>query len=217
MRVATCLLSCMVLLAACTSPPKPPSVDASERRPVNSPVAVELQVCKNDLQNTRIQAVESARLAQSASAMAAHAAARQQASVGLTCGVQGSLGGAQPNKVFTTRFAPNSSQVAISSAITGALLAQAKSAALVVLRARVERLNDTAQERRLAHDRAVALRDYLSAGGVSPARVRITYQLARDPVGDASSPPRRAAAGRVEIELYSATPVTLTATAGEQP
>ena len=53
--------SLFVLLTACSSPPKPPSVDESQKRPVNSQMAIELQVCKNDLQNTRILATESSR------------------------------------------------------------------------------------------------------------------------------------------------------------
>ena len=45
-------------LASCSSPPKPPTVDESQKRPVNSQMAVELQVCKNDLQNTRLLATD---------------------------------------------------------------------------------------------------------------------------------------------------------------
>ena len=67
-----------VLLTACSSPPKPPSVDESQKRPVNSQMAIELQVCKNDLQNTRILATESSRLAETTAATLAHMAARQQ-------------------------------------------------------------------------------------------------------------------------------------------
>ena len=52
-------------LASCSSPPKPPTVDESQRRPVNAQTAVELQVCKNDLHNTRLLATESGRLAES--------------------------------------------------------------------------------------------------------------------------------------------------------
>ena len=54
----------LLLLASCSSPPKPPNVDESQKRPMNSQMAVELQVCKNDLQNTRLLATESGRLAE---------------------------------------------------------------------------------------------------------------------------------------------------------
>ena len=65
-------------LASCSSPPKPPTVDESQKRPVNSQMAVELQVCRNDLQNTRLLAAESGRLAESTTATLANLAARQQ-------------------------------------------------------------------------------------------------------------------------------------------
>jgi hypothetical protein len=34
-----------LLLGACSSPPRPPTVDESLRRPANAQTAVELQVC----------------------------------------------------------------------------------------------------------------------------------------------------------------------------
>ena len=42
------------------------TVDESAKRPVNSAMAVELQVCRNDLHNTRIMAAESGRIAMNA-------------------------------------------------------------------------------------------------------------------------------------------------------
>ena len=70
--------SLIALLSACSSPPKPSTVDESQKRPANAQLAVELQVCKNDLQNTRIVATESSRLAETTAATLAHMAARQQ-------------------------------------------------------------------------------------------------------------------------------------------
>ena len=63
---------------ACTAPPRPPVVDEATRRPANTTQAVELQVCQNDLHNTRILAKESGRLADATSATLQHVAARQQ-------------------------------------------------------------------------------------------------------------------------------------------
>ena len=49
-------------------------MDESQKRPVNSQMAVELQVCKNDLQNTRLMATESGRLAETTAATLANLA-----------------------------------------------------------------------------------------------------------------------------------------------
>ena len=78
MRFAISFAPWLLLLASCSSPPKPPTVDESQRRPVNSQMAVELQVCKSDLHNTRLLANESGRRAEATAATLANLAARQQ-------------------------------------------------------------------------------------------------------------------------------------------
>ena len=96
-------------LASCSSPPKPPTVDESQKRPVNSQMAVELQVCKNELQNTRIVATESGRMAESTAATLQQLAARQQAMAAL----QAQALAPRPNSVFTIRFDFGSTRVSI--------------------------------------------------------------------------------------------------------
>ena len=71
MRVA---LVAAVLACSKPPPPKPPAVDESTRRPANTAMAVELQVCKNDLQNTRLLVTESGRLAETTAATLANLA-----------------------------------------------------------------------------------------------------------------------------------------------
>jgi hypothetical protein len=73
------MLVLTLLMVACAAPPKPPSVDESLKRPANSPVALELHVCKTDLHNTRLAATESARQADTAAALLEQIAALQQA------------------------------------------------------------------------------------------------------------------------------------------
>jgi hypothetical protein len=48
-RTASCSAITALLLASCSTPPKPPSVDESTKRPVNSRAAVELKACQGDL------------------------------------------------------------------------------------------------------------------------------------------------------------------------
>jgi outer membrane protein OmpA-like peptidoglycan-associated protein len=204
----------LLVLASCSSPPKPPTVDESQKRPVNSQLAVDLQVCKNDLQNTRLLATESGRLAETTAATLANMAARQQmlAAMPLPAGQQ-----AQANSVFTVRFEFGSTRVVIPADRATALVEHARAAPLVLLRGRTDGASDVPAESRIARARAAAVRDYLVAAGVDPARIRATYQPAGDHVADNASAGGRGLNRRVEIELYRALPVALSATTIAQP
>lgn len=203
----------LLLLTSCSSPPKPPTVDESQKRPVNTQMAVELQVCRNDLQNTRLLATESSRLAESTAATLANMAARQQ----LLAAMQAPSGQQpQANTVFSVRFDFGSSRVVIPTEVTAALVEDAKASPLVLLRGRTDGTTDAPAESRIARERAAAVRDYLVAAGVDPARIRPTYQPAGDHVADNASVGGRGLNRRVEIELYRALPVALSTTAVAQ-
>jgi outer membrane protein OmpA-like peptidoglycan-associated protein len=197
------LLPWLLLLGSCGSPPKPPTVDESQKRPVNSAMAVELQVCRNDLQNTRILATESGRVAESTAATLQQLAARQQAIAAL----QAHSSAARPNSVFTVRFDYGSTRFAIPGEMSAALIDEARQAPLVVLKGRTDGTTDSPAESRIARERAAAVRDYLVAAGVDAARIRATYQPAGDHASDNSASTGRAMNRRVEIEVYRATPV----------
>ena len=204
----------LLALASCSSPPKPPTVDESQKRPVNSQIAVELQVCKNDLQNTRLMATESGRLAETTAATLANMAARQQ----ILAAMQGPMGQQpQANSVFTVHFDFGSTRVAIPTDVAATLVEDAKASPLVLLRGRTDGTSDVPAESRIARDRAAAVRDYLAAAGVDPARIRATSPPAGDHVADNASAGGRGLNRRVEIELYRALPVALNATAVAQP
>lgn len=210
----TPLVPWLILLASCSSPPKPPTVDESQKRPANSQMAVELQVCKSDLQNTRLMATESGRLAENTTATLANIAARQQ----ILAAMQTPTGQKpQPNNVFTVRFEFASTRVVIPTDASSALVEGARAAPLILLRGRTDGTSDAPAEARIARDRAAAVRDYLVAAGVDPARIRATYQPAGDNVADNASAGGRSLNRRVEIELYRALPVALTTAAATQP
>ena len=205
--VWTGLLS--LTLVACSSPPKPPTVDESQKRPANAQMAVELQVCKNDLQNTRVLATESSRLAETMAATLAHMAARQQ----LLASIQEK---AAANSLRIVHFAFNSTQVSIPAAEASALVEEAKVAPLVLLRGRTDGTADTSAESRIAQARANAVRDYLVASGVDPTRIRTTYQPSGDHLADNRNPQGRSLNRRVEIEMYRTLPIAKQ-TAQQQP
>ncbi len=200
----------IALLNACSSPPKPPTVDESQKRPANAQLAVELQACKNDLQNTRIQANESDRLAETTAATLVHMAARQQ----LLTTIQEKV---MANRVHTVHFAFNSTRVSIPSTEAAALVDESKAAPLVVLRGRTDGLSDSYAESRIAQARAIAVRDYLIAAGVDPTRIRATHQPSGDHVADNRNPQGRQLNRRVEIEVYRTLPLPTQALATPQP
>lgn len=196
-------------LVGCSSPPKPPTVDESQKRPANAQMAVELQVCKNDLQNTRILATESSRLAETTAATLAHMAARQQ----LLASIQEN---AAANSLRIVHFAFNSTQVSIPTAEASALVEEAKVAPLVLLRGRTDGTADTSAESRIAQARANAVRDYLVASGVDPTRIRTTHQPSGDHLADNRTLQGRNLNRRVEIEVYRTLPIDQQA-AQQQP
>lgn len=214
----TPFLPWLLVLASCSSPPKPPTVDESQKRPVNSQMAVELQVCKNDLQNTRLLATESGRLAESTTAKLANMAMRQQMLAAMQSPkeppAQATI---RANSVFTVRFDFGSTRVDIPANFAGALIEDARSAPLVLLRGRTDGTNDVPAESRIARERAASVRDYLVAAGVDAARIRATYQPTGDHVADNTSAGGRGLNRRVEIEVYRALPVGMTAATVARP
>lgn len=214
MRPAFFLIPLLLLLGSCGSPPKPPRVDESVKRPANSAISVELQVCKSNLQNTHILATESSRLAEIASANLERVSARQQA---IAARAALSTTSTPANSIFTIHFEFGSTRVAVPVDMASPLVDSARIAPLVVLRGRTDGASDTAAESHIARARAAAVRDYLVGAGVDPARIRATYQPAGDHTADNSSPSGRGMNRRVEIEVYRALPVAMNATAASIP
>jgi outer membrane protein OmpA-like peptidoglycan-associated protein len=197
------LLPWLLMLGSCSSPPKPPAVDESKRRPVNSAQAIELQSCRSELQNTRIVGAEAGRAAEAAALTTARLQERQQALAALLA-----AGTTAPaNTVYTVHFDYGSARMALAQDIADALLPAAREAPLVVLRGRTDGSTDAPGESRIARLRAAAMRDLLIAGGVDPQRIRETFQPSGDHVADNDTPAGRSLNRRVEIEVYRAPPV----------
>ena len=144
-------------------------------------------------------------MAEAATATMQQLAARQQAIAAL----QARAAAPQANSVFTVRFDFGSAKVAIPAEMSAALVEEARSAPLVVLKGRTDGTTDNAAESRIARERAAAVRDYLVMAGVDAARVRATYQPAGDHAAENTGVTGRAMNRRVEIEVYRAAPVAV--------
>ena len=214
MRFVLPIIPLTLVLGSCGSPPKPPTVDESLKRPVNSAMAVDLQVCKGELQNSRILANESGRMAAHATATLERVAAGQKA----LAAIQAAIPTTPPaNAVFTVRFDFGSTHVTVPAETATSLIDAARAAPLVLLRGRTDGVTDSPAESRIARERAVAVRAYLVGAGVDPTRIRATYQPAGDHAADNSSPSGQGLNRRVEIEVYRALPVAMSSSAVAMP
>jgi outer membrane protein OmpA-like peptidoglycan-associated protein len=221
------------LLGSCSSPPKPPTVDESRKRPANSAAAVNLQRCESELHNTRIVANEIRREAAAASAVAARLVA-QQAMVARTASASASASAASAassapavavavplraspevaapaahNIVYAIFFDYGSTEVSMPDADGERLIADARNAPLVMLRGRTDGSTESPGETRVARGRVSAVRAYLLQAGVDDWRIRSTWQPTGDFIADNTSPEGRARNRRVEIEIYREAPQLL--------
>jgi outer membrane protein OmpA-like peptidoglycan-associated protein len=210
MRIASLICPVLLALGSCTSPPKPPTVDPSTRRPVNVASEVELQVCKGELQNTRILASETTRRAETARS-AAIRLTEQHADA--ACSRRSDAG---TNAVYTILFTFGSTDVMVPSASASELIERARQAELIVARGRTDGEIETAAESRIARERAAAVRAYLVQSGIDPARIRTSYQPIGDHAANNSTAAGRALNRRVEIEIYSAPPQVVRTEPGRQ-
>jgi outer membrane protein OmpA-like peptidoglycan-associated protein len=197
----------LLLVTSCSSPPKPPTVDESRRRPVNAAMAVDLQSCRSDLENTRILAKESVRSAEASSQAIARMVQQQQL---LVRGIETNAA-AQRNLLVPVLFAFGSTQVNVPEADATRIVDEARTAPLVVLRGRTDGTAESPSESAIARQRAAAVEAWLVQSGVDRARIRTTWQPVGDHAADNSTPGGRTLNRRVEIEIYRAAPIVTAA------
>lgn len=193
---------CAAAVVACSSPPKPPTVDDSRKRPVNVSEAVNLQMCRSELSAARIVLGESLAMQH----LPAKTAAPQPESVQPIA--------ADANQVFVIGFPVASADLNLSAAEKARLLDQARGARFIVIRGRTDAPTDSMVETRLAKRRAEAAYDYLvSQVGMPLEGMRVSWQGAGDPLRPGESGVARAGDRRVEIEIYHTAPVVQVLTA----
>lgn len=191
----------LLVLASCASPPRPPTVDETHRRPANTAEAVELQSCRHELHNARQVARHAARAVE-ASTATQHRLMLRQAQLEATLRQE-----PEANVVYTLHFEHASSRVQLPADVEAALMDSARQAHWIVLRGRTDGRQDSPADSRIAKDRAEAVKDRLVGAGIDPARIRSTYQPSGDHAADNTTPAGRSLNRRVEIELYRTAPV----------
>lgn len=194
----------LLLVSSCGAPPKPPTVDESRKRPANTSIAVELQTCRHELQNTRLMAAESVRNAEASSLAAARLAQQQQALLQLGAPAM------QRNLLVPVLFAFGSTTMTLPEADAARIVDAARGAPLILLRGRTDGPVESAAESSIARQRAETIERWLVQAGIEPARIRTTWQPVGDHAADNSTLGGRALNRRVEIEVYRAAPIVAT-------
>jgi outer membrane protein OmpA-like peptidoglycan-associated protein len=205
----------LILLAACASsgPPRPPDVDESTRRPINTTQAVELQMCRSSLQNTQISLEETRLFAQAACAQSSAGLALNRTSGARLAKASADLTapaptghGPEANLIWTINFRFNSSAIETSTADLEPMIEAAKKAAVVVLKGRTDGKAENMAESHIARNRAAAVLSILVKAGVAPGKIRTQYQPVGDHIADNTTAAGQAVNRRVEIELYPVAP-----------
>ena len=204
------LVSVCLAISACSTPPKPPTVDDSQKRPVNVSEAVNLQMCRSELSAAKVVLTEvtgapqasQLRPALPAPAGASGAQIASSENPGKPAAVVGA-----PNHVFVVRFATGSADFTLGAAQQAKLLEQAKAARFIVIRGRTDASTESLDETHLAQRRSQAAYNFLIRVVKLPREsVRISWQGAGDQADAGAGPLQRQANRRVEIEMYEAKP-----------
>jgi hypothetical protein len=219
-------------------------VDEALKRPANNPATVELQVCRTELHNARLQSKEANRDAQAAAVTLAHQLVREQImnsanSVDRDNGLnrvkdvdslaesgQASTLPAQANRVHVVSFASGTANLVNPIGGSSTLVADALTAPQIVIRAsRRERTSASVQtltSARLAISRAKNVRNALLGAGIDSHRIRIEIESVEDAASTAlgnqrNLQPLPIPAGQVEVEVYRALPIVSATGAGSRP
>ncbi|HBP5913448.1 TPA: OmpA family protein [Pseudomonas aeruginosa] len=176
------VLSIAVMLAACSSPPKPPVVSGSNRHPVNDARTAEVLSLRAELAAAQEKLRDQDRKPVVIAGPAPVVPASQTVSVNFPYN--------------SSAFRPTPSEVA-------ALLPLLRNAKYISVRGRTDGRRPTAGDERVALNRALAAKNWLVGQGVSPLKISVNYVSAGDYVADNVSAYGRAQNRRVDIEVFN--------------
>lgn len=178
------ILSGALLLGACSSPPKPPVVDGTERHGVNTQETAEVIALRAKL----AQAAEQLRVEQSRPVVSPAAAVVTLA---------------PPSRAFSAYFPYNSTRFQLASDEARQLIPLLGKARRIEIRGRTDGQRATAADEKIALNRALAAQRFLIGQGVSPAIISVNYVSAGDYVADNFAAAGRARNRRVDIEVFN--------------
>lgn len=173
----------LTLLSACTTAPKPPVVDGSDRQPINTGQATKRN--ESRIKPAPRQERKTAQIAYPPETVK-DSGAPIQPNVPQTVRVQ------FPFKA--TRFKPSPGQ---AEEIHELMLKSSK----VIVRGRTDGKRYTPSDENIALNRALSAKRYLVRNGASPLMIFINYYSSGDYIADNNSPEGRHQNRRVELEF----------------
>lgn len=178
------VLSSVLILGACASPPTPPVVDGSHRTAVNTPESAEVIALRVQL----AQSQEKLRLEQ----------ARPVVSPVTLLPVPPPI-----SRTFSVHFPYNGTDFHLSADDSAQLLPLLANARRVEVRGRTDGQRPHAGDEKIALNRALAAQRFLIGQGVSPASISVNYVSAGDYVADNFSAIGRSQNRRVDIVVFN--------------
>jgi outer membrane protein OmpA-like peptidoglycan-associated protein len=184
------LLSLVFLLAAC-APPKPQTVNGSNKQPINTPETAETIALRAKLAQTEAKLREEQ--------------ARPVVEIPPVV-VQPVPPPAPPAppapQMVRYHFPVNGTKIEISPDESEHLLELLKTARRIEVRGRTDGQHPSAADEKIALERALAAKRYLVGQGVSPAIISLNYLSAGDFIADNFSNDGKSENRRVDIEIY---------------
>jgi len=197
------VLSSILALAACSSPPKPPVVDGSNRHAVNTPETAEVIALRAQLaQSEEKLRVEQARLR-----------VEQARPVISPAVLQPAPPPPARSRTFSVHFPYNNTNCHLSADDSAQLLPLLAKARRIEVRGRTDGQRPSTADEKIALNRALAAQRFLIRAlaaqrfligqGVSPAIISVNYVSAGDYVADNFSAVGRSLNRRVDIEVFN--------------
>lgn len=176
------VLSSFLVLAACSSAPKPPVVDGSDRQAINSPEMTEILELRKKLALTEAKLlVEQSRPVVEPSAV-------------------------QPlptSQTFSFYFPENGTRFRLNPEEESRLLPLLAKARRIEVRGRTDGQRPSAADEKIALNRALDAQRYLIGQGVAPSIISVNYVSAGDYASNNVSVIGKATNRRVDIEVFN--------------
>jgi outer membrane protein OmpA-like peptidoglycan-associated protein len=188
-------------LSACTTAPKPPTVDGSQRQPVNDASTAEMLQLRARLSSAkdRQEQTEREKIEFLNRQQADQVKPQKATSEPVTPSMPYTV-------VFYHRFPYGVTRLNLSAADKKLLAVWAKNAEWVEVRGRTDGLRPAPGDEAIARERSVSVRRWLVQHGFAANRVNVNYLSAGDYAADNNTPKGRSQNRRVEVRFFSSKP-----------